>query len=334
MTSLHEMSSRDNSTNPAASKVVFESPEMSLRAPSSTTTAGGPKPPPFPVIVGCPRSGTSLLAVMLDAHSQLAIPPETTFLPRVMGMRGESASLRSEFFQTVSTDRVSVSNWSDFGLDIDAFRHRLEAIRPFTLAAGVRAFYEMYTQSQAKNRAGDKTPGYVYTMDHIQALLPEAHFIHVIRDPRDTVLSWRKAWFAPTQDLGALGQFWRQHIEVGRRLGTSLRHYMELRFEDLVDHPERELRRVCAFVGLDYEPGMLDFASRGEARIAQLQGRQTLDGRMVSREERTSIHANLAKSPRRDRVGVWRQEMPASEQRRVEAAAGPLLAELGYGVPA
>ena len=331
MTLLHEMSSRDDPVS-SATKPVFETPEMTLRDPSSSVTkTGASQPLPFPVIVGCPRSGTSLLAVMLDAHPQFAVPPETTFLPRIMGLRAESASLRQQFFQIVTTDRVSVSNWSDFGLDADAFLHRLEAIRPFTLTAGVRAFYALYAECHAKRRVGEKTPGYLYTMDHIQALLPEAHFVHVIRDPRDTVLSWRKTWFAPTQDLAALSQLWRQHIEVARRLAVSLRRYMELRFEDLVNHPERELRRVCAFVGLDYDPSMLEFASRGEARLAQLQGRQLVDGRMVSREERTRIHANLARPPMRERIGVWRHEMPESEQRRVEAAAGPLLAELGYG---
>src|SRR5689334_10706192 len=182
-----------------ADKLVFESPPVTLQLGRRTArpAVSRRRRDPFPVIVGCPRSGTSLLAVMLDAHSQLAIPPETAFLPNVMGLTGDPESLRRRFFDIVTADRMTISNWSDFGLDKEALWRRLQEISVFTVAAGTRAFYELYGEGQRKPRSGDKTPGYVFMMQHIQALLPEAHFIHVIRDPRDTAMSWRKTWFAP-----------------------------------------------------------------------------------------------------------------------------------------
>lgn len=334
MTQAHDQRFADPVAGPSATRSGFHpAPVASGVTTTSIQAVPDSSLPPFPVIVGCPRSGTSLLALMLDGHPQLAIPPETSFLPRIMGFRGDPVSLRQRFFDVVTTDRVTVSNWSDFGLDKAAFQRQLDAIPAFTLAAGTRAFYTAYAESRGKRRGGDKTPGYVYTMGHIEALLPEARFIHVIRDPRDTVLSWRKTWFAPSQDLGVLGQHWRHHVEAGRRAGAALRHYLEVRFEDLIQAPERELRRVSAFIDVDFEAAMLESSARGEARLLQLQGRPLPDGRIVPREARTVIHANLTKPPLPDRVGVWRREMSDSEQRQVEAGVGPLFDAMGYGVP-
>ncbi|MGH8799030.1 MAG: sulfotransferase family protein [Casimicrobiaceae bacterium] len=315
-----------------ADKLVFESTRVTLQLGGrpAPAPAGAEARDPFPVIVGCPRSGTSLLAMMLDAHPQLAIPPETSFLPRVMGLDGDPESMRRRFFDIVTTDRITISNWSDFGLDNEVFRRRLQAIPVFTVAAGTRAFYALYAESARKPRVGDKTPGYVFTMQHIQALLPEAHFIHVIRDPRDTAMSWRKAWFAPSQDYRLLGQHWRQNVEAGRRAAPGLRRYREVRFEDLVLRPAAELERLCAYLALPWEPAMLDSAARGQVRLQVLQGRAHADGRMIPREERTRIHVNLAHPPMVERVEAWRREMDDAERRQVESGAGPLLRELGY----
>jgi hypothetical protein len=191
----------------------------------------------MPIVVGCPRSGTSLLAVMLDSHPELAVPPETSFIGAVSRLYGDSADVRRGFYDIVTTDRIAVSNWSDFGLDAEAFRRRLETIEPFTVSAGLRAFYAMYAEGEGKPRYGEKTPGYVFVMPEIAALMPEACFIHVIRDPGDTALSWRKTWFAPSQDFRVLGEEWRKHVEAGRRGAPLVRRDLEVRFEDIVRHP-------------------------------------------------------------------------------------------------
>ena len=285
---------------------------------------------PFPVVVGCPRSRTSLLAVMLDSHPALAIPPETAFIAQVASLQGPREVVRERFLEIVTTDRITVSNWTDFGLDRDVLKERLEAIEPFTVAAGLRAFYALYAEGEGKPRCGEKTPGYVFLMPQIAALLPEARFIHVIRDPGDTALSWRKTWFSPGKDFRRLGEGWRKHVEAGRRASELLPGYVEVRFEDLVRQPERELKRLCEYLGLSWDAVMLEYQTRGAARLQRLQGRQHAKGPMIPREERTRIHANLTRTPDADRLDVWRREMTAEERRELEAAAGPLVSELGY----
>src|SRR5207248_5702161 len=154
--------------------------------------------------------------------------------------------------------------------------------------------------------------------------------VHVIRDPGDTALSWRKTWFAPSQDLSVLGGEWKKHVEAGRRASSLVRRYLEVRFEDLVLRSDQTLRRVCEFVSLGWDPVMLDYRHRGAARLARLQGRQHARGPMIEREQRTSIHANLMRAPDAERLDVWRREMTRDERRTLEEAAGPLVRELGY----
>jgi hypothetical protein len=318
-------------------KIVFESPRFVLSSGPRANPRALTRPAqesaqrsPLPVVVGCPRSGTSLLAVMLDSHPELAVPPETSFVGMVATLQGSSEILRQGFFDIVTADRIVISNWSDFGLDKDALWRRLEAIEPFTVAAGLRDFYAMYAESQGKPRCGEKTPAYVFMMPQIAALLPEAHFIHLIRDPGDTALSWRKTWFAPSQDLRVLGEEWRKHVEAGRRAAKLVRRYVEVRFEELVLHPERELKRLCEYLLLPWDPVMLDYGAQGAARVERLQGRRHARGPMIPREERTRIHANLSRAPDAARLDVWRREMTAAERSVLEDAAGPLVRELGY----
>jgi sulfotransferase family protein len=320
-----------------AGKIVFESPRFVLssgarpsRRALTVPVEESARRSPLPVVVGCPRSGTSLLAVMLDSHPDLTVPPETSFVGTVATLQGPTEAVRQSFFEVVTADRIAISNWSDFGLDKDLLWRRLEAIDPFTVAAGLRAFYAMYAESQGKPRYGEKTPAYVFMMPQIAALLPEAHFIHLIRDPGDTALSWRKTWFAPSQDLRVLGEEWRKHVEAGRRAANLVRRYVEVRFEELVLHPERELKRLCEYLSLPWDPVMLDYGAQGAARVERLQGRRHARGQMIPREERTRIHANLTRAPDAARLDVWRHEMTHAERRALEDAAGPLVRELGY----
>jgi hypothetical protein len=290
--------------------------------------------PPFPVIVGCPRSGTSMLAVMLDAHPEVAFPPETAFVKLVVGLGGTPDLQRRQFVEIVTTDRAPDSNWTDLGLDRTSFVRRIAAIEPFSVTAGLRTLFDMYATQHGKRRAGEKTPDNTQVIPAIAAVLPEAHFIHVIRDPRDTVLSWQKTWFAPTREPEALGRAWRQFVRAGRHGGAAVAHYIETRYEDLVLQPERELRRICNFLALEYSPAMADPSAQGAARLAQLNSRTHRSGRVITREQRTEIHVNLARPPLPERVGVWRREMSAADRAAVERGAGTLLQELGYGVEA
>src|SRR4030095_16294027 len=192
---------------------------------------------PAPFIVGVGRSGTTLLRLMLDAHPEVCIPSETGFIPAVLSNSCDSTNARREFVKVIT----EFETWPDFNLSSEEFCHALKA-EPLGLSAWIRAFYRLYAAHFAKRRWGDKTPVYSSQMPRIEAILPEARFIHVIHDGRDVALSVRPLWFAPGKDIRTIAHDWKYRIEQARYLGRHCRHYLEIYYENLVGHAERELR--------------------------------------------------------------------------------------------
>jgi hypothetical protein len=286
-----------------------------------------------PFVVGSPRSGTTLLRFMLDAHPELAIPPETGFQRLARDLAGEGEVLRERFFVAVTTFPEAAPAWDDFGIPAEAFRARLQALEPFEVAEGFRLFYRMYAERFGKPRWGDKTPLHCREMPFLERLLPEAHFVHLVRDGRDASLSLRRTWFSPGDDVETLARYWRDNVAAARAGGAVVRRFLELRYEDLVAAPEPALRDVCAFLDLPFRAQMLRYPERAPGRLAEHRERKRPDGSlMVSREERLRQQALTLEAPRASRVGVWRREMGREEALRFEAIAGDLLAAYGYPV--
>jgi len=288
----------------------------------------------MPVIVGAPRSGTTLLRYMIDAHPEVAIPPETGFLafaPRVSYSGGTVS--REALFELITTCPPEAPAWDDYGIGAEDFRRELERVDPFNTSEGFRAFYRLYARRHEKPRYGEKNPRYCEHIPAIEALLPEAHFVHIIRDGRDAALSLRPLWFAPGQDIETLAQHWRRLVSCGREAGCRARAYMEVRYEELVRTPEAVLRKICEFVALDFDPIMLRYWERTPERLKEHRTRRQPDGRvLITHEERVAQQRLTMSPPEPERILRWKKEMTASEQGEFLAVAGGTLAELGYEV--
>lgn len=289
-----------------------------------------PKRSPAPFVVGVNRSGTTLLRMMLDAHPELTIPPETHFIPEVI-RRANHENTRRRLIRSITKH----PRWGDFGLDEDEFRARAKKVRPLTAANAIRCFYELYADQQGKPRWGDKTPRYMRAMPRITKALPEARFIHLIRDGRDVALSQRERVIDDSAvPMAAMGERWSRRIAAAREGAAEIPggSYLELRYEDLVADPEATLRRICEFIDLDFDPAMLDYHRRASERLAEMD--RDLDnpdnGLVRTGTNRMAAHALTSEPPTTNRSGRWRSEMSAEELAEFEAAAGPMLADLGY----
>ena len=280
----------------------------------------------MPVIVGVPRSGTTLLRIMLDAHSALAIPPETGFLPRLASLGGVAGDGRAACKAITGAD-----TWPDFHLDARSFETEIARLVPCTPADVARAFYRMYAARFGKARWGDKTPTYGPAIDQIAGLLPEAHILQIIRDGRDVMLSVRGLWFRPGDTVEACAEDWTRRLARTREIGRQLSRYCEVRYEALVTSPKATLEAICGVLELAFEPGMLCYHERAESRLDEHEARYTADGRLlISKAERRHNQRFVTEPPRPDRIGRWRQEATADELRRFEAVAGEWLDRLGY----
>jgi Sulfotransferase family len=277
--------------------------------------------PPAPFIVGVMRSGTTLLRLMLDAHPELTITPETKFLPDLIEATADATATAEEAMAPL----LASTRWPDFHLSEDDLRERLRAGEPLDSAKASRTIYEAYAERIGKPRWGDKTPGHAVRMPRIARVLPEARFIHLIRDGRDVTLSRRRRASDPAP-VAKHAKRWQARIRSTRRRAQRIDHYAEERYEELVTDPEPVLRRICEFIELDYDPVMLSYHEHATERLKEIAnplGRKTADWRLAA-------HALAAEPPQPDRIGAWREAMTADEIAEFEAAAGGMLRELGY----
>ena len=263
------------------------------------------------IILGVGRSGTTLLRVMLDRNSELAIPYETFFVPQLAHRHGRRPSI-DEFVDDLGRLRTLY----DWGIRPEDVRPRLRA--GMTTSEAIAAIFETYADRQGKPRWGDKTPLYMQQLPLLERLFPDALWVHLIRDGRDAALSFLelpegfsgKTWAQP-QTVAQFAARWRTEILAARRLGRHAgSRYLELRYEDLVAEPERELGRVCDHASLPWEDGMLDHTR-------------------VSDAANMPEHRNLAQPPTPG-LRDWRSQMSRDGALAFEQVAGDVLRGAGY----
>jgi hypothetical protein len=277
---------------------------------------------PIPFIVGAPRSGTTLLRLMLDSHRELVMPPETQFIHDLPLSSEPGHNSMNTFLQILLTG----DRWSHFQLDAEQFRTEIMTLKSFTFSKGLRCFYEHYAKKFQKKRWGDKTPSYLLEMIRIQQLIPEAHFIHIIRDGRDVALSLRDLWWGPGNNLEAQAAFWQSRIRDGRQQAQFCRYYIEIRYEDLLLHTQRELKKICHFLRLDYDAQMENYYERASERLQELQDQTDEKGQKITSYQK--IHRLTQKPPDPSRIGQWKKVMSSEEQQRYYSVAGALLNDL------
>ena len=286
---------------------------------------------PVPFIVGVGRSGTTMLRLMLDAHPELTIPPETHFVPALIDAIDGGATPE----QAVEV-MTAVRQWGDLHTEPAEVLERWSALDEFEAGPALRAFYEIFPTRMGKPRYGEKTPSYVRSMIKIEGVLAEARFIHVIRDGRDVALSRWKRTLGDKDPAPAskVAETWQRRIRRAQRHGSKVRHYLELRYEDLVTDTEPNLRRICEFLELEWDPVVLRYYEGAADRMAEMardlpatDGKPTRPG-----TERMQAHAMTQKPPDPSAMYRWKEKMAPTDVADFDAAAGELLSELGYEV--
>jgi Sulfotransferase family len=271
---------------------------------------------PFPFVVARGRSGTTLLRAILNAHPELAVPGETTMIAKFGPHRSRYEAPGGFDVERLADDLIADTAFVRWGYGADDVRSALTTAAPESFADAVRAMYASYAAREGKARYGDKAANHVLFMDKIAGLLPEARFVHLIRDGRDVALSFLQAEFG-TASIPEAAAEWERFVRRGRACGRMLGapRYLEVRYERLVSEPELVVREVCDFVDLPFDPVMLRYHERAEPLMANL---------AFSGE-----HRNLSRPPTKG-LRDWRLEMAPNDIARFESIAGGLLRELGY----
>ncbi len=243
-------------------------------------------------VIGCQRSGTTLMRLILDTHSHISCGPETRFLQDL--------------------ERITGDEWhrmSQFGFPREYWDERV--------AEFFDRVHRDYAERRGKRRWADKTPRYAMQLEYVDRLFPTCQFIHMIRDGRDVVASHRDRgnyW----DGLTAVEK-WRNYLSYARPIGARLPsgRYLEVRYENLVQQPEKTMREVIGFLGEPWEPEILGF-DRVEHDIGE-RYQQQMESRRAPGE--SVIY--------KGQVGAWRKLDPLTKL-VFKLRSGRMLRELGY----
>ena len=242
----------------------------------------GPAPAPI-FLVSSERSGSTLLRLMLDHHPEIAFAREFDFVVERVSATGELPPVPGY------VDWIATVRGADYAVDPTLDYRALVS--------------DFLRQKQAAGGGKENVGATVHRrFERLRFLWPDARYIHLLRDPRDVARSVvQKGWAG---NLYQAAEFWidaerswdtlRPHLEPGRSI--------EVRYEELVAAPERELARLCAFIGVDYSEAMLAYPET----------------------------ARQYPPPDPSLARQWRTKLTPRETALVEARIGRLMTERGY----
>ena len=205
-------------------------------------------------IVGCPRSGTTLLQSLLAAHPEITSFPETGFFLHLWGddLKRTLYERLVVFFQDINRPEL------------------LETIQSYQGVAGcIKWFSAILDELAAENGNNiwlEKTPQHLFYINDIQYHLPDASFIHIQRNPLDTIASLYLATRMPPLQNHSWGEFWslekcvtmwKQSNRATKACVDNLRHLI-VGYEQLTENPPEILTKCCEVIGVEYCPAMLE----------------------------------------------------------------------------
>jgi len=206
------------------------------------------------------RSGTTLLRMMLNSHSKIAIAPETHFFRLFWANRYKYGDLNNDNnFKKLWNDLIKCKYFND--LKLKNPQKIYEDL--FNGERSYKAIFERllkeYANQNNKLRWGEKTPGHLEYLETILSFFPFAKIIHIIRDPRDVALSYKKVPWG-TKDVFSTARWWNRYINISKKWSLQSNiSFLEIKYEDLIIKPKETLKIVCSFIEEDFEEQMLNF---------------------------------------------------------------------------
>jgi hypothetical protein len=254
-------------------------------------------------ILGCPRSGTTMVQQALNRHSRIAIPPETKFF---FSFFGHSQACQARHLERLNAD-----------LDID-LPAPPAPVR--TLPEG-RAFYEQMAQQYLQRLGkpdvthfGEKTPEHTGHLPRILQMFPTAKIIVLYRDGRDVAHSLTKVpWMSSDLYVNFLVWLYYQRI-VQKAMHSGHPNLHFARYEDIVADPERELGGMLRFLGLPYQRAVAEGHGNSEGIPQREYGWK---GRALQRITTA-------------RAGLFQQELSEDQVAILERLGHRALTSLGY----
>ena len=256
-------------------------------------------------IIGCSRSGTTLLRSMLNHHPLLAIPVESIFLVDYLR---SNANVPTDRLKRLMTQEYELSEW---GMAVTQ-----QDLNGCTSAREiVNRVYDLYRRRHGKLIWGHKTTTFVRHSYLLKSVYPRSRFIHMVRDPRAVASSLIRS-NAHCSNSYFASLRWLMTVSVGLQLARDYpSDVLEIRYEDLVSNPEHELLTICDFLEIPFDPRMMDYHQIGTREYGPYYHQ---------------IHAKLDHPPDRTRIDLWRSHLNARDVALIESMCRDTMVHLEY----
>lgn len=265
----------------------------------------------FLFIIGSPRSGTTWLQIMLDAHPQVCTTVELTLFSKYTAPWIEAWNKERTKYKDSELSQGLPFVWTE------------EEFYGFLKEFIQRVYAKVIEQDPRATHILDKHPGYSPFVHDIDRLLPNSRFLHLIRDGRDVAVSMMAArekmgFGAGTVESSAAA--WKQTVLQAKRAGRFTGRYHEVFYEDLIADGFATMKNVFQFCGLDISDADLTRIVE-EHRFERMKAkRQHSDERFKTPEAHY----------RKGRAGTWAEDLSAKQKYLFHRVAGDLLVELGF----
>jgi Sulfotransferase family len=266
-------------------------------------------------LVGCPRSGTTLLQRMLDAHPLVAVAPETFFIHRFWRVRDDLGDLSdNENYNRVVQSFIDMPEFTEMNLDPSEFRQAAQE-QPRSLPTLFALLLHQFRERRNATIIGEKTPSHLHHMITLKSLFPRARFIHIIRDPRAVVNSWQHVpWSGGSVDRDAI--VWRREMTKARNFTHQLNpDVLTIHYEELATNPNAVLQNLCRFLAIPFDDAMSAYHQSSDSTV---------------NVQREPWKANAINPIDPTRVDLWKSALTAKQIQSIEAAVWPELTRNGY----
>ncbi|KKO20130.1 MAG: sulfotransferase [Candidatus Brocadia sp.] len=268
-------------------------------------------------VVGCYRSGTSLLRLILNAHSKIYIGGETGYIPifgaqlNAFGDLSIDSNLFTLLHEINKYLKRRVHGWEKLP-SAEVIIKRLKKRTFQDIVMNINAYFN--TKSTVEIW-GDKTPLYVNSIIFLGKLFPISKFINIVRDGRDVAVSALRAKLGGT-NLADISLEWNECVLNGmlaeRYFGPD--RVMTVRYEDLVSDPKKTLLTICNYLKINYEESMLQYYASSDAQTAS----------------NIKHHGNVAKPIFSDSVGGYKKTLKQDQRKALELYMWNTLMTYGY----
>lgn len=224
-------------------------------------------------ILGNPRSGTSLLRLILNNHDKIVVPPESGFM--LWWSKKYSNWTKANCMDTAQvdefvTDISSSKKIETWDLDYDILKNKIKQNLPADYLKVCQQVYITYACQRTKQPVliGDKNNYYIHHLDEIAHLAPTAKYLHIIRDGRDVACSYKAlaelntdSQYKPVLpiEIADIAAEWTDNnteiLEFSKKIPSS--NFLSIRYEDLIMKTEDTSRLLCAFFQISYDCNML-----------------------------------------------------------------------------